>query len=129
VVDEEREREEDESESRDVWQIAPPVGIEEARRQGHVLKALADETRLRILSLLGERGGELTVGQIVRCFELEQATISGHLRVLLYAGLISFRKRQRQVYYFLNEAALRQTIEMLEGLLHDFPTRRNTGPR
>jgi ArsR family transcriptional regulator len=98
-------------------QIAPSLEIEEARRQVRVLKALADPTRVRILSLLGERGGELTVTQIVLCFKLEQATISGHLRVLLYADLIFFRKRKRQVYYFLNEEVLRQTIEMLEELL------------
>jgi ArsR family transcriptional regulator len=103
-------------------QIAPSLEIEEARRQVRVLKALADPTRVRILSLLGERGGELTVTQIVLCFKLEQATISGHLRVLLYADLIFFRKRKRQVYYFLNEEVLRQTIEMLEELLRPMTT-------
>lgn len=98
-------------------QMAPLLSIEEAQRQGRLLKALADPTRLRILSLLADGGGTFTVKQIVACFDLEQATISGHLHLLYHTGLIDFRKRQRHVFYFLNEQVFRQAIVTLEGIL------------
>lgn len=97
--------------------LSPAMEREEAQRQGRLLKALADPTRLRILSLLGERGGTLSVSQIVACFDLEQATISGHLHILYHTELISFRKRQRNVFYYLNEVTLKRAIAILVGIL------------
>jgi len=60
-------------------------------------KALADETRQRILQLLME--GELDVGRIVEAFDVSQPTISHHLSVLKQLGLVTARKEGRNAYY------------------------------
>lgn len=64
-----------------------------------VLKALADETRLRILFAL--RGGELCVCQLIALLDLAPSTVSKHLSILRSARLIESRKDGRWIYYRL----------------------------
>ncbi len=63
-------------------------------------KALADETRQRILEMLLER--EMCVGDIVEAFDMSQPTISHHLGVLKQFNLVTSRKDGKQVYYAIN---------------------------
>ena len=60
-------------------------------------KALADETRLRILGVLKDQ--ELCACQIIELFELANSTISKHLAILRQAGLIQTRKQGRWIYF------------------------------
>ena len=52
--------------------------------------ALADPTRLSLLAALA--GGEATVGELAKPFQLSQQAVSKHLKVLEGAGLVSRRK-------------------------------------
>src|SRR5450756_2741578 len=52
-----------------------------------VAKALGDETRARIVGVLGVRA--LCVCEVKAALNLSQATVSDHVRVLLDAGLLS----------------------------------------
>lgn len=63
-------------------------------------KALADETRQRILVLL--LGGEKNVGDLVEAFPMSQPTISHHLAVLRQLNLVTARKAGKQVFYAIN---------------------------
>jgi DNA-binding transcriptional ArsR family regulator len=63
-------------------------------------RALADETRQRLLVMLGER--EMCVTDIVQAFRTSQPTISHHLNLLWQAGLLHRRKDGKQVYYSVN---------------------------
>lgn len=63
-------------------------------------KALADETRQRILQMLLER--EMCVGDIVAAFDTSQPTISHHLNILKQFDLVTARKDGKQIYYALN---------------------------
>ena len=65
----------------------------------NITKALADETRVRILMAL--RGGELCVCQITELFGMAPSTVSKHLSILFHAGLVASRKTERWVYYRL----------------------------
>ena len=65
----------------------------------NITKALADETRVRMLMAL--RGGELCVCQITELFGLAPSTVSKHLSILFQAGLVESRKADRWVYYRL----------------------------
>ena len=65
----------------------------------YITKALADETRVRILMAL--RGGELCVCQITELFGMAPSTVSKHLSILFQAGLVESRKTDRWVYYRL----------------------------
>ena len=66
-----------------------------------LFKALADETRVRIVALLSEK--ELCVCQIEAALVLSQVKVSRHLTILKYAGLVKGRKEGTWVYYSLAE--------------------------
>jgi ArsR family transcriptional regulator len=95
----------------------PPLAEEEAKKQARLLKALADPTRLRILSLLSRYEGEACVFEIVESFTLEQPTISHHLRILRDAGLVDCRKKGLWVYYYVCGDALRQACRELAAVV------------
>lgn len=63
-------------------------------------KALADDTRQRILVMLLEK--EMSVSDIVDAFTMSQPTISHHLNVLKQLGLVISRKEGKQVFYAIN---------------------------
>ncbi len=65
----------------------------------NITKALADESRLRILMAL--QGGEVCVCQITELMGLAMSTVSKHLSVLCQAGLVKARKEGRWMYYSL----------------------------
>jgi DNA-binding transcriptional ArsR family regulator len=62
-------------------------------------KALADESRIRILGAL--RKGELCVCQLIELLGLAPSTVSKHLSILRNARLIDSRKQGRWMYYRL----------------------------
>jgi ArsR family transcriptional regulator len=63
-------------------------------------KALADDTRQKILEMLME--GEKCVSDIVDAFDMSQPTISHHLGILRQFNLVSSRREGKQVFYALN---------------------------
>ena len=65
-----------------------------------VFRAIADRTRLRILSLLAA-ADEICVCDLVRVLEVPQAKVSRHLAYLRKAGLVSGRKDQQWMHYRL----------------------------
>lgn len=65
-----------------------------------LLKALADETRLRILNLLNP--GELCVCDIEEILNIQQSNASRHLNKLKVSGLIGSEKKSQWVYYHIN---------------------------
>lgn len=75
------------------------------------VKALADETRQAILELLQER--EMSVGEIVDCFDQTQPTISYHLGLLRRAGLLVARREGKQVHYTVNRCCLEKCTRRL----------------
>ncbi len=66
-----------------------------------IFKALADETRLKILSLLLKRG-ELCVCLFEAALGISQSKASRHLRYLLHSGLVSERRDRVWVHYRIN---------------------------
>jgi len=64
-----------------------------------VFSALADPTRRAILSIIGGEE-EVTAGEIAeRCSGVGRTAVSGHLRVLRLAGLVSERRDGRYRWY------------------------------
>ena len=89
-----------------------------------IFKALADPTRIRILSLLKARGRSccelisrsepgLCACDIEDAVELSQAAVSHHMGLLRRAGLVEAEKRGRWIYYRRNEAALARLAELI----------------
>ncbi len=96
--------------------FVPTLSEDEAVNQARLLKALADPTRLRILSLLSRHEGEVCVFEIVESFTLEQPTISHHLRILRDAGLVDCRKKGLWAYYYVRRDALGRAQDVISGL-------------
>jgi ArsR family transcriptional regulator, arsenate/arsenite/antimonite-responsive transcriptional repressor len=96
--------------------FVPTLSEDEAVNQARLLKALADPTRLRILSLLSRYEGEVCVFEIVESFTLEQPTISHHLRILRDAGLVDCRKKGLWAYYYVRRDALSRAQDVINGL-------------
>ena len=61
------------------------------------LKALGEESRLRILRLLFKE--QLSVNDITERLRLSQYNVSKHLRVMREAGLLDFQKRGKLRLY------------------------------
>ena len=99
-----------------VPKFVPTLNEDDAISQARLLKALADPTRLRILSLLSRHEGEVCVFEIVESFTLEQPTISHHLRILRDAGLVDCRKKGLWAYYYVRREALGRARIVIEGL-------------
>ncbi len=97
--------------------FVPALSEDEAIGQARLLKALADPTRLRILSLLSRYEGEVCVFEIVESFTLEQPTISHHLRILRDAGLVDCRKKGLWAYYYVRREALNRARDVISGIV------------
>ena len=79
----------------------------QAEQTAVLLKALADPVRLRLVSLIAASpAGEACVCDLNDAFDLTQATVSHHLKVLHTAGLLGREKRGVWVYYSIDRAAL-----------------------
>lgn len=87
------------------------------RRNGtmtDIFKALSDETRLRILSLL--LSGEMCVCEIEDCLGLTQSNASRHITALKNAGILSTSKQAQWAYYRLNEQFCSENRELMSYL-------------
>jgi len=73
------------------------VDKKQAKLRSKVFKALGDETRQRIISVL--LLGEMCVCEIMTAFDMTQPTTSHHLKILEDAGLIVSRKEGKWVFY------------------------------
>lgn len=84
----------------------PATGVgmdaESAERLAGMLKALAEPTRLRLVSLVAAgQGGQACVCDLTEPVGLTQPTVSHHLKILVDAGLLTREKRGVWAYYRL----------------------------
>lgn len=81
-----------------------------------ILRAAAEETRLRILALLTE--GELSVSDLTDILGQSQPRISRHLKLLVEAGLVERHREGAWAFFRLTDrgAGLRVLRPMLENL-------------
>lgn len=69
-------------------------------------KALADGTRVQVVSLLARSGRPLTVKEIVAAVPVGQSTVSEHLRQLAAVGFVLAEDRGTSRLYRLNDACV-----------------------
>ena len=68
-----------------------------------IYKALADETRLRLLRLLAR--GALNVNELIEIVQMGQSRVSRHLKILADAELVTSRREGTWIYYQTHTAA------------------------
>jgi ArsR family transcriptional regulator len=75
-------------------------------------KAIADETRQRIMSLICCR--EVCVSDLVdELGDVTQPTVSHHLQILKQAGLVDTRRDGKQIYYSLRQEAIAECCRVI----------------
>ncbi len=85
-----------------------------AQRLAGVLKALAEPTRLRLVSLIAAHDdAEACVCDLTDPVGLTQPTVSHHLKILVDAGLLEREQRGKWAYYRLVPGALDALAGML----------------
>lgn len=78
------------------------LSSEDAEQLARVLKALADPTRLRLLSMVAaHEGGEACICDLTDPVGLTQGTVSHHMKVLVEAGILTREQRGKWAYYAL----------------------------
>ena len=95
-----------------VNRIKSSIDVEEAQDVTKTLKALADETRLKIVLAL-YKGEELCVCDAANIVGSTVATASHHLRLLRNMGIASYRKEGKLAFYSLNDEHIKQLIQVM----------------
>jgi ArsR family transcriptional regulator, arsenate/arsenite/antimonite-responsive transcriptional repressor len=87
--------------------LREPLTVGQAAGLARTLKALADPTRLRLVSMVAaHEGGEACVCDLTEPLGLTQPTVSHHLKILVDAGIFTRDKRGVWAYYALVPSAL-----------------------
>jgi ArsR family transcriptional regulator, arsenate/arsenite/antimonite-responsive transcriptional repressor len=84
-------------------------------------KALGDETRLGLVTLLAQQepGSALCVSCLARRLEVTSSAVSQHLRILKDLGLVHVERRGYHLHYFLDQ----ERLEIYQNLI-----RKELGP-
>ena len=93
----------------------------DVRPVSQLLKAIADETRLRIVALLAH--GELCVCHLEDAVGLSQPNASRQLGILRNAGVVEHRKEGSWVYYRLARQTDAHRRKLLQSVVEGFPDR------
>jgi len=95
--------------------LREPLTAGQAADLARLLKALADPTRLRLVSMVAAHdGGEACVCDLTEPLGLTQPTISHHLKILVEAGIFTRDKRGVWAYYALVPSALTALSAVLQ---------------
>jgi len=80
----------------------PPLDREVADTYAAWFRALADGTRVQVVSLLARSGQPMTVKQIVAAVPVGQSTVSAHLKQLAAVGFVLAEDRGTSRLYRIN---------------------------
>jgi ArsR family transcriptional regulator len=87
---------------------------EDAETMAIAFKALADPTRLRLISIVAaSESEEACVCDLTDPIGLSQPTVSHHLKILMDAGYLTRSKRGTWAYYKLVPGALDRLSQLL----------------
>ena len=96
--------------------LREPLTPAQAADLARTLKALADPTRLRLVSMVAAHdGGEACVCDLTEPLGLTQPTVSHHLKILVDAEIFTRDKRGVWAYYALRPEALSALAAILTG--------------
>ncbi|TDB86708.1 metalloregulator ArsR/SmtB family transcription factor [Actinomadura sp. 7K534] len=83
-----------------------PLDRSTATEYASWFKALADSTRIQIVSLLARQGRPMSVGEIVEFVDVGQSTVSAHLKVLAEVRFVLADSRGTARFYRINDACV-----------------------
>lgn len=80
-----------------------------------IFKTLSDGNRRKIVQLLKEK--EMTVSELLKHFNISQASLSHHLAILKRANLVIDERRGQFIYYTLNQPVFEETVHLILNML------------
>lgn len=83
-------------------------------KYGETFKAFSDPVRREILTIL--KKGRMSAGDISSHFDMTQATISYHLKLLKEADLVYEEREKNFIYYTLNISVIEEVMLWLATL-------------
>ena len=98
-----------------------PIDRETADTYAAWFKALADGTRVQVVSLLARSGRPLTVKEIVAAVAVGQSTVSEHLRQLAAVGFVLAEDRGTSRLYRINQECV-EAFPTAADLVMDVPS-------
>jgi len=99
----------------------------QSERAVRVAKALADPTRYELLRRIAQ-AGEINCRDLTTLFEVSQATVSHHLKILTDAGLVRARREGQFHYFSLRPGALGGHAAALARAFPEAPAAVRRGP-
>lgn len=92
-----------------------PLGADEAEGFALRLKALADPTRLRLLSHIAAQGCDAVCAcDLIEVLDISQPTVSHHLKKLVDAGLLVREQRGKWAHYTVVRETFAELREFLD---------------
>jgi DNA-binding transcriptional ArsR family regulator len=85
---------------------AGPLDRVTAAEYASWFKALADGTRVQIVTLLARRGEPMSVGEITAAVDVGQSTVSAHLKILAEVRFVLAERRGTAAFYRINQACV-----------------------
>jgi DNA-binding transcriptional ArsR family regulator len=89
------------------------LDIEKLEMAASKLRAIAHPMRIAIIDLL-TANQKLTVTQIYKRLNLEQASASHHLNILKNKGLLESKRDGKMIYYSLKHTHLTEVIDCID---------------
>ena len=77
-------------------------------KYGETFKALSDPIRRQILTML--KKGRMSAGEISSHFDMTQATVSYHLKLLKESELVFEEREKNYIYYTLNISVIEEVM-------------------
>jgi ArsR family transcriptional regulator len=85
---------------------AKPLDRDTANTYAAWFRALADGTRVQVVSLLARSGRPMSVKEIVGAVSVGQSTVSAHLRQLATVGFVLAEEHGTSRLYRINQACV-----------------------
>lgn len=92
----------------------PGLTDDQAKALAQAFRALADPSRIRIVSLLANAAEPVCVCDLTEPLGLSQPTVSFHLKKLLASGLLRRESRGTWAFYSLDPEALARLAETFD---------------
>ncbi len=94
--------------------VREPIAPDRAAELARLLKAIADPTRLRLVSMVAaHENAEACVCDLTEPLGLTQPTVSHHLKILVDAGIFTREKRGVWAFYALVPSAMDALSDLL----------------
>lgn len=91
----------------------PELSNEKLEVMANKLKAIGHPLRIAIINLIN-KNKMLTVGEIQREIDIEQATTSNHLRILKDQHIVKSVRNGKNKYYSLSNVELAEIVSCME---------------